>query len=77
MGLHISLQTCVSFSLKQIPGSRIAESKDTKDCNLHRFCKKVTPIYISAKSGGHSLLREIICFATALPTVRMASWDKC
>lgn len=68
---------CVSFPLKQIPRSRIAESKFTKDHNFHRSCKKVMPIYTFAESGGDSLLLEIARFATASPTLRMVTWDKC
>lgn len=68
---------CVSFPFKQIPRSRIAESKFMKDHNFHRSCKKVMPIYTFAKSGGDSLLPEITCFAAGSPTLRMVTWDKC
>lgn len=75
--LHFFVNLCVSFPLKQIPRSRIAESKFTKDHNFHRSCKKVMPIYTLAESGGDSLLLEIARFATASPTLRMVTWDKC
>lgn len=74
--LHFFANLCVSFPLKQIPRSRIAESKFMKDHNFHRFCKKVMPIYTFAESGGDSLLREITGFAAASPTLRMVTWDK-
>lgn len=75
--LHFFANLCVSFPLKQIPRSRTAESKFTKDHNFHRSCKKVMPVYTFAESGGDSLLLEIARFATASPTLRMVTWDKC
>lgn len=68
---------CVSFPFKQIPRSRIAESKFMNDHNFHRSCKKVMPIYTFAKSGGDSLLPETTCLAAGSPTLRMVTWDKC